>query len=68
MRLDPVLGTVSWTPAQDQAGVHEVEIYVVDSKGAEGAQHFEIRVSDPQAQQADAQGGETPPAAPNRNY
>lgn len=69
MSLDSVLGVVSWTPGANQAGVHEVEIHVKDSLGAEGAQHFEITVSAPKVETAEGQDGQAaPPAAPERRY
>jgi len=45
MRIDEVLGELTWTPEAEQAGTHPVELRVVDSAGSEAGQAFEITVS-----------------------
>jgi len=58
MRIDPILGTVSWRPKPSQAGVHQVEVVVQDSQGDASALNFEVTVT---ATPGDS--GEQPPAA-----
>jgi hypothetical protein len=50
-------GEVSWTPREDQAGAHAVELWAEDPQGARASQTFELTISAPQAPA-------TPPAAP----
>ncbi|WP_182865076.1 FG-GAP-like repeat-containing protein [Rhodopirellula sp. JC639] len=42
MSLDPVAGTLRWTPAEDQRGEHEVVIRVADTFGAETIHSFKL--------------------------
>jgi hypothetical protein len=49
-------GQVSWTPREDQAGAHAVEIWVEDPQGARATQRFELTIG------AEAVAG-APPAA-----
>jgi len=58
MRVDSVLGKVTWQPTPDQAGVHPIEIAVSDSEGATSVQQFEITVKTEESAQ--------PPAAPRK--
>jgi hypothetical protein len=44
MRIDPVLGELTWKPEPDQAGVHVVDLAVEDPQGATVAQRFELTV------------------------
>jgi hypothetical protein len=44
MRLDPVLGELSWKPTPEQAGSHVVDLAVEDPQGASVAQRFELTV------------------------
>ena len=50
-------GEVSWTPREDQAGAHAVEIWVEDPQGARATQRFELTI-------AAGPAAEAPPAAP----
>jgi hypothetical protein len=50
-------GEVSWTPREDQAGPHAVEIWVEDPQGARATQRFELTI-------ATGASTEAPPAAP----
>jgi hypothetical protein len=56
-------GDVRWTPREDQAGVHAVEIWVEDPQGARATQRFELTIGGsagfPTTQ------GEPAPAAPS---
>ena len=45
MVLDPISGKVTWKPTVAHAGVHPVEIVVVDSEGGEVNQTFELTVA-----------------------
>jgi hypothetical protein len=54
-------GDVSWTPREDQAGVHPVEIWVEDPQGARATQRFELTIGGAAA----AAPAATPPAAPS---
>jgi len=54
MTINPVLGELHWQPRTEQAGVHPVEIAVLDSGGATAVQVFELTVG----------AGASPPAAP----
>ncbi len=55
MAVDETTGEISWLPNVGQAGLHLIEVAVVDSHGAVGRQSFEIEVDslplgeDPQA-------------------
>jgi hypothetical protein len=50
-------GEVQWTPREDQAGAHAVEIWVEDPQGARATQRFELTIgAEPAAK--------VPPAAP----
>jgi hypothetical protein len=60
MRIDSVLGKVSWQPTPDQAGVHPIEIAVSDALGATSVQIFEITVK------AEGEESAAPPAAARR--
>ena len=55
MTINPVLGELRWLPRAEQAGVHPVEIAVLDSRGATAVQVFELTVG---------AGAPPPPAAP----
>jgi hypothetical protein len=55
MRVDSVLGEVSWRPTAEQAGKHTVEVVVTDSQGAWTLQRFDLEV-------ALAEAGEVPAA------
>jgi len=44
MTMNPVLGELRWLPRAEQAGVHPVEIAVLDSRGATAVQVFELTV------------------------
>jgi hypothetical protein len=55
-RIDPLLGELTWQPSFEQAGTHPIEVVVIDGKGGETKQRFEVVVR--------AVGGQTPPAAP----
>jgi len=44
MRVDSILGKVSWQPTPDQTGVHSIEVAVSDAMGATAVQIFEITV------------------------
>jgi hypothetical protein len=37
-------GTVSWTPRDDQSGVHAVEVWAEDPQGARATQRFELTI------------------------
>jgi len=50
-------GEVRWTPRDDQAGAHAVEIWVEDPQGARATQRFELTIDEGPAAQAQ-------PAAP----
>jgi len=50
-------GEVHWTPREDQAGAHAVEIWVEDPQGARATQRFELTIGAGPA-------AEVPPAAP----
>ena len=50
-------GEVHWTPREDQAGAHAVEIWVEDPQGARATQRFELTIGAGAA-------AEAPPAAP----
>ncbi len=54
MRIEPISGEVTWTPAPNQAGVHPVTVVAEDRHKGVGRHVFEVRVS--------AAG--SPPAAP----
>lgn len=58
MRIDPILGVVTWHPKPSQAGVHQVDVLVEDSHGDGSALRFEVTVT---ATPGDS--GETPPPA-----
>ena len=45
MLMDPISGELTWKPSVADAGVHPVEIVVVDSEGGEVNQTFELTVS-----------------------
>ncbi len=45
MRVDPILGEVSWRPTPEQTGVHSVEVVVTDPQGAWTLQRFELNVA-----------------------
>jgi hypothetical protein len=55
MRVDSVLGKVTWQPSSDQTGVHPIEVAVTDKGGATSTQIFEITVR--------TEEGETSPAS-----
>jgi hypothetical protein len=59
-------GEVSWTPRDDQAGVHAVEIWVEDPQGARATQRFELTIGG-SAATAPAAPAATPPAAPSED-
>ena len=44
MSLDPLLGTLRWTPAPDQLGTKDVHIQLLDSAGASTGQDYTISV------------------------
>lgn len=44
MSIDPVLGTVRWTPSLKDGGVHDVVITVVDENGGGFSQSYSINV------------------------
>jgi hypothetical protein len=44
LTLDLVSGELTWTPKEDQAGTHRVEIEVADSAGGRTTQQIELRV------------------------
>jgi hypothetical protein len=58
MQIDPITGVATWRPKASQAGVHPVEVMVVDSHGDGSALSFNVTVT---ATPGDA--GEQPPAA-----
>jgi hypothetical protein len=58
MRIDPILGVVTWRPKPSQAGVHQVDVLVEDSQGDGSALRFEVTVT---ATPGDS--GEPPPPA-----
>jgi hypothetical protein len=58
MRIDPILGVVTWRPKPSQAGVHQVDVLVEDSHGDGSALRFEVTVT---ATPGDS--GEPPPPA-----
>ena len=60
MRVDSVLGKVSWQPTPDQTGVHPIEIAVSDPFGATSVQIFEITVK------AEVETFAAPPASARR--
>jgi hypothetical protein len=45
MRVDPVLGEVTWHPTAKQAGRHTVEVVVEDRHGASALQRFDLDVA-----------------------
>jgi hypothetical protein len=45
MRVDPVLGEVTWQPTPEQAGRHTVEVVVEDRDGASTLQRFDLDVA-----------------------
>jgi len=45
MRVDAVLGEVTWRPTAEQAGRHTVELVVEDRDGASTMQRFELEVA-----------------------
>jgi hypothetical protein len=63
MTVLPESGEVSWTPREDQAGAHAVEIWVEDPQGARATQRFELTIGTSAAAPVTAE--ETPPAAPS---
>ena len=58
MRIDPILGVVTWYPKPGQAGVHPVDVIVEDSHGDGSALRFEVTVTATPGEEA-----EQPPAA-----
>jgi hypothetical protein len=44
MAIDTVLGSLIWRPANDQVGVHPVQIEVRDSAGLTTTQAFDVTV------------------------
>jgi hypothetical protein len=58
MRIDPILGVVTWHPKPSQAGVHQVDVIVEDSHGDGSALRFEVTVTATPGEEA-----EQPPAA-----
>ena len=46
MRIDEVLGEVTWRPERTQTGVHEVAVVVLDSTGLETTQRFQVSVNE----------------------
>ena len=58
MRIDPILGVVTWRPKPSQAGVHPVDVLVEDSHGDGSALRFEVTVTS-----TPGDSGEPPPAA-----
>jgi hypothetical protein len=46
MKINPVLGEVTWAPRPDQAGNHDVEVVVEDSGGARTIQAFDLVVAE----------------------
>jgi hypothetical protein len=45
MRVDSILGKVTWRPTPEQAGKHTVEVVVTDPQGAWTLQRFELDVA-----------------------
>jgi len=61
MRIDPIMGVMTWRPKPSQAGVHPVDVLVEDSHGDGSALRFEVTVT---ATPGDSEeSGEAPPAA-----
>jgi len=58
MRIDPIMGVVTWSPKPGQAGVHQIDVLVEDSHGDGSALRFEVTVT---ATAGDS--SEPPPAA-----
>jgi hypothetical protein len=58
MRIDPILGVVTWHPKPSQAGVHQVDVIVEDSHGDGSALRFEVTVTASPGEEA-----EQPPAS-----
>ena len=58
MRIDPILGVVTWRPKPGQVGVHPVDVMVEDSHGDGSALRFEVTVTS-----TPGDSGEQPPAA-----
>jgi hypothetical protein len=58
-------GEVSWTPREDQAGAHAVEIWVEDPQGARATQRFELTIgAEATSEVSPAAPGNPPAAAP----
>jgi hypothetical protein len=53
MRMDPIMGVLTWTPMASQAGVHPIEVGVRDGSGEGSTFTFELTVS-----------AKAPPASP----
>ncbi|MGF1498799.1 MAG: tandem-95 repeat protein [Elainellaceae cyanobacterium] len=45
LQIDRETGEISWSPTEDQVGVNPVEILVLDGKGKEATQQFEVVVN-----------------------
>lgn len=43
--IDPISGEISWSPDENQVGNHQVEVLVLDGKGQQATQQFEIQVA-----------------------
>jgi len=69
MKIDPLLGEITWKPGREDAGTHPVEVEVDDLRGGRSVQTFEltIHVEEPEAADGAAKpapGGADLPAAP----
>ncbi|PVV17345.1 MAG: hypothetical protein B6D78_18935 [gamma proteobacterium symbiont of Ctena orbiculata] len=58
LQLDPISGSINWTPTSDSIGSHPVVATVTDSAGAEASTSFTVTVS----------GAQEPPVAVDDSY
>lgn len=49
MEVDPLSGVITWSPAQEQLGAHDIAIEIADQHGATRTQRFTLVVAPPPA-------------------